>query len=281
MHAHDRAADRTRIRAILHPTDFSEGSEVAFAHALKLALASRAHLEILHAALHEEPAAQRYCPRVRETLLAWGALPDADPGAPGVNVQTVLRIGEPPAAAILDELDTSGADLMVLATGAREGLDRLLNTGISEPVSRLGHVSTLFLPPGVEGFVRADDGKVTLARILVPSNHHPDPQVAVDVAAMIADVLDVSPLQLCTLFVGDEAAMPTVTLPTHPGWIVRRWYEGGEVVDAILDTAMAWQADLIVMGSRGHDSVLDTLRGSTVERVLRRAVCPVLVVPVT
>jgi len=39
---------------ILHPTDFSRGSEVDFAHALKLALAARAELEILHVDRHHE-----------------------------------------------------------------------------------------------------------------------------------------------------------------------------------------------------------------------------------
>jgi len=39
-------------------------------------------------------------------------------------------------------------------------------------------------------------------------------------------------------------------------------------------------ADLIAMGTQGHDSLMDTLRGSTTERVMRRAACPLLAVPV-
>ena len=37
--------------------------------------------------------------------------------------------------------------------------------------------------------------------------------------------------------------------------------------------------DLVVMGTEGHDSIRDMLRGSTTERVLRHATCPLLIVP--
>ena len=36
------------IHRIFHPTDFSQDSQVAFAHALKLALVFRAELTIMH-----------------------------------------------------------------------------------------------------------------------------------------------------------------------------------------------------------------------------------------
>jgi nucleotide-binding universal stress UspA family protein len=50
-------------------------------------------------------------------------------------------------------------------------------------------------------------------------------------------------------------------------------------VDEIVAAADTWAADLIVMATAGHSGVLDALRGSTTERVLRRARCPVLAVP--
>jgi nucleotide-binding universal stress UspA family protein len=36
------------IRTVLHPSDFSEGSLVAFAHALKVALISKSKLVLIH-----------------------------------------------------------------------------------------------------------------------------------------------------------------------------------------------------------------------------------------
>jgi nucleotide-binding universal stress UspA family protein len=54
----------------------------------------------------------------------------------------------------------------------------------------------------------------------------------------------------------------------------------GDPVDHILASAETNEADLIVMAKRGQRTVLDALRGSTTERVVRGARCPVLVVPV-
>jgi nucleotide-binding universal stress UspA family protein len=47
----------------------------------------------------------------------------------------------------------------------------------------------------------------------------------------------------------------------------------------ILAQAAASQADLIVLGSHGRSGFEHLLLGSTTERVLRKAHCPVLVVP--
>ena len=53
----------------------------------------------------------------------------------------------------------------------------------------------------------------------------------------------------------------------------------GDPVDEIVAAASEWAADLIVMTTQAHTGVLDALRGSTTERILRRASCPVLAVP--
>lgn len=37
-----------RLSSVFHPTDFSPASEVAFAHALRLALDAKAELHIMH-----------------------------------------------------------------------------------------------------------------------------------------------------------------------------------------------------------------------------------------
>jgi nucleotide-binding universal stress UspA family protein len=49
--------------------------------------------------------------------------------------------------------------------------------------------------------------------------------------------------------------------------------------DLILDEATRRRADLIALGSHGHTALFDLFAGSTAHRVLRRASCPVLVVP--
>ncbi|MSU22855.1 MAG: universal stress protein [Opitutus sp.] len=53
----------------------------------------------------------------------------------------------------------------------------------------------------------------------------------------------------------------------------------GAPVAHIIEQAQQCAADYIVMGSHGHSAVYDLLVGSTTHGVLRRARCPVLIVP--
>ena len=53
----------------------------------------------------------------------------------------------------------------------------------------------------------------------------------------------------------------------------------GHVRDEILSTAAEWAADLIVMGSNGRTGFEHFISGSVSESVIRKATCPVLVVP--
>jgi nucleotide-binding universal stress UspA family protein len=52
----------------------------------------------------------------------------------------------------------------------------------------------------------------------------------------------------------------------------------GQPVEAILQQAQAWQADLIVMGTHGRTGLAHFLNGSVAEAVVRHARMPVLVV---
>ena len=56
--------------SVLHPTDFSEGSQAAFHHALKAALLAKSKLTLLHVS---PEAASEWVdfPGVRETLERW------------------------------------------------------------------------------------------------------------------------------------------------------------------------------------------------------------------
>jgi nucleotide-binding universal stress UspA family protein len=53
----------------------------------------------------------------------------------------------------------------------------------------------------------------------------------------------------------------------------------GHPEEEILKSAEEERADLIVMSTQGHRGFLDAIRGSTAERVVRGAKCPVLVLP--
>ena len=59
----------------------------------------------------------------------------------------------------------------------------------------------------------------------------------------------------------------------------RVWQATGSPVTLIIEKAAAVKADYIVIGSHGHTAFFDLLVGSTTHGVLRRATCPVIVVP--
>ena len=53
----------------------------------------------------------------------------------------------------------------------------------------------------------------------------------------------------------------------------------GKPVDCILEQAALLQPDFIVLGSHGHGALHHLLLGSVAEAVLRKASCPVVIVP--
>jgi nucleotide-binding universal stress UspA family protein len=53
----------------------------------------------------------------------------------------------------------------------------------------------------------------------------------------------------------------------------------GPTVETILERAAKLEADLIVLGSHGHGALYRALLGSISEGVVRKATCPVLIVP--
>ncbi|ADG19997.1 UspA domain protein [Paraburkholderia atlantica] len=54
---------------------------------------------------------------------------------------------------------------------------------------------------------------------------------------------------------------------------------GEDVAHRIVETAREWHADAIVMGTHGRRGFQRLMLGSVAERVLRRASCPVLMIP--
>ena len=53
----------------------------------------------------------------------------------------------------------------------------------------------------------------------------------------------------------------------------------GAIADTILAEASRLDAQLIVMGSHGYGTIADLIAGGVSKAVLRKAVCPVLVIP--
>ncbi len=276
---------KSSFQSVFHPTDFSTSSNVAFDHALRIALGNRSRLAILHVGSNDDgDAAWSGFPRVRKTLQDWGLLETDSPREAvadelGVKVTKAAYDGTDPLAAIGNFLQQERSDLIVLATQGREGLPRWLSPSVSERLARRSRIATLFVPAGTRGFVSKDRGDVELKRVLIPVDHNPGPQVAVDAAGALLRSINADGSQVHAVFIGADDHMPEVEPPAGSNFSFERSARSGKPVDEIVKTANEGSADLIVMATEGHDGFLDALRGSTTEQVLRRAPCPVLAVP--
>lgn len=126
------------IRTILHPTDFSDRSGYALQLAAALARDYRARLVVLHVVPRSVVAfGDGFLPPESDDLRAEAReLLDGlqVPGA-GVPVERRLVEGDP-AEVILHIARETPADLIVLGTHGRTGLDRLLSGSAAEHVVR-------------------------------------------------------------------------------------------------------------------------------------------------
>ncbi len=271
------------IANLLHPTDFSHGSLVAFAHALRIAVDLKGQLEILHVDHDESRADWSQYPSVRDTLADWGLLPQdakrGDVARLGVNIAKAASKGKPPAQGILEHVEQRGIGLVVMATHQREGFDRWLHRNLSETITNQADAAALFVPFGVDGFVNPQSGVASLRKVLIPIDREPDPQPILEAVADLVEGIATEDVEIRLLHVGDPADMPSPTLPNSDKC---RWTwvnKAGVVVEAILEDAEMNDVDLIAMTTNGHDGFLDALRGSTTERVLHRTRCPLLSIP--
>ena len=272
-----------KLESVFHPSDFSAASEVAFAHALKIALVARTKLTMLHVDASHSAEWQDF-PGVRDTLGRWGLIPKGSPksavGQLGIEVAKIIRLSKDPVKACVDFLQENPTDLIVLAVHQHEGRMRWFEKSVGEPIARRAGQMTLFIPFGVEGFVSRQDGSISLRNILIPVTIKPRPQPSVEAASRLIRNLQLPAGVVTLLHVGPHAEMPSVKLPDGNDWTWNRVAMVGEPADAILQTAAELCADLIVMTTDGPDGFLDALRGTTSERVLRKARCPIANLPV-
>jgi nucleotide-binding universal stress UspA family protein len=272
------------LQQIFHPSDFTPASEVAFVHALKAALIAKAELTILHVSPKHESEWMEF-PGVRTTLERWGLLPKNSTQSDvakklGIRIKKVQAKHNDPVESVTAYLDAHNTDMIVLATDQQKGPVQWLSQSIAAPIARRSNQMTLFIPKGVEGFVSAPNGSVSLTSILVPIAETPTPEPAIHAAARMAIRLNLPSGIFTLLHVGESTGMPNVQLPEVPGWQWNRVVKPGDVVDVIGETASAVKAGLIVVTTEGRHGFLDALRGSHSERILRQAPCPLLAIPV-
>lgn len=273
----------TFLKNIFHPTDFSKTSDIAFAHALKIALSCNAKLNLMHVSQSSDKHVMQEFPKIRETLRSWNIITEKctekDIMKLGFRYQKVVGVHDSPAKSILNFLSKHPADLTVLATSQRQGADRLLKKSVAEDVSRASGGMTLFIPSQSKGFISNTSGEVNLKNILIPVDIKPNPLLAVNGAVKLASSLGCKNCSFTLAFIGDTTDMPILDIEDHSGWEWKRTVRRGNVVDMILKVVDEVSPDLIVMATKGHQGFLDAVRGSTTEQVLRKAPVPLLAVP--
>ena len=129
-----------RVNHIIYPTDFSSYANQAYFHAVGLAETYRAALTVVHVYTPTNnpgalpPAAAReYWRRQLEQVRS---------ANPTIAVSHVLLEGDP-ATEIVGYATEAGADVIVLGTHGRTGVDRLVIGSVAERVMRGASCSVL------------------------------------------------------------------------------------------------------------------------------------------
>jgi nucleotide-binding universal stress UspA family protein len=121
-------------------------------------------------------------------------------------------------------------------------------------------------------------GESKLRRALVPIDFSPHPEKAIKTVQLIGRMLTGTEIVLHLLHIGRTApsiSTAAISSSRAPEVMLR----SGNVVNTIIDVAIEFDVDFISMSTAGHRNVLDVFRGSTTERVIHHAPCPVLAVP--
>ncbi len=287
---------------VLAATDFSASSSAAMEWAIFLAGMHGAKL-VFHHSMAPPPGAPAmpeavvYTPELHEQYRKaaderLAALAETARSR-GLEAASDLRIGAP-VGTILEAIEELGAGLAVAGTRGLTGLKHLLLGSTAEhlvqkaPCPVLTVHDDFAVPDGVE-------------RVLIPTDFSDDARHALDVAAGIfhADkpsVVLVHAFQIpleYTNFAGSymppdlierareqsntnlaEAAKALAEL----GFPVETVAREGYAPQVIEELARERDVDLIAMGTHGRSGLKHAVLGSTAERVVQHAPCPVLTV---
>ena len=271
-------------KAILHATDFSPASELAFAHALAIALANGARLTLLHVMqdANDDVPWHDY-PAVRSTLERWGKL---EPGARrsevgkklGIKVDKMVGVGKDVAKVVAGMTEVKAFDLIVMASGDRQR-PFWAKSGVSLPVAEHTQLPVLFVPESGRGSVSMEDGTTRLKQVVIAVDHKPDAQPALERTALAFERFGGDDSKVTLLYVGKEEEFPEVNPPADSNQQWSRTVRPGKPSQEIVSVAEELDADLIVMITDWKRGFWDVMSGSTVEQVVKNAPCPVFTMP--
>ena len=293
---------RAALRTIIVATDFLENASTVLAWAEELARQHDAALVLVHAASLEPPTApefvqwpQKYGDEIRARMKSQLDREAEKARRSGITVDCELGFGAA-VDVVIAAAERRGADLIVAGTRGRTGWKRLLLGSTAARLIRKAACPVLTVHPTDAGSPRP------VRTVLVPTDFSEDAGLAAEAATRIVGAPDADRrlVLLHAYHVPYEALyLPAPVLkdaiPEAEARVKRmieefaaRLRKTGIRVDtiicegyppaAILDHARSVGADLIAMGTEGLSGVNRLLLGSTAERVVASAPCPVLTV---
>jgi len=293
------------MRRIVCPVDLTPFSRRALEHAAVLARWYEAELVAFHVTPLlptilgfppgssprglEPSEAELVCRELRQFVA------HATAGLPRVEV--AVRVGEP-ASEILQYARESAADLVVMGTHGRTGFDRLMLGSVTEKVLHKASCPLLTVPLQAPRHRE----RPLFAHVLCAVDFSP---VSERAAAYALSLSQEAEGRLTLLHVVES--LPSETLVALPqldpaSYLERKSIEArarleklvpeearhwcqpssrttcGKPYREILRIAEEEQADIVVLGVHGHGALDRTLFGSTTQRVVRHAACPVLTI---
>lgn len=273
-----------RAYSILHPTDFSETSKIAFAHALAIAIRNKADLTILHVEADKNKEIDWHeFPAIRETLERWGEM---EPGSRrsdisaklGIQVDKRIAIGSNPVNAVVELSNVDSFDLLVMGTSGNNNY--FIEPPSSLKISQQTRLPTLFIVEGSRSCVDLATGQASLRKVVLAVDHQPSARPGLARICTMVHNLAIDQPEVHLLHVGNENQFPDIELPADSEITWSKVCRPGTPSTEITNYAQEVNADLIVMVTSGQRSLWDMLTGSTVQNVLKHAPCPVFTIPV-
>jgi nucleotide-binding universal stress UspA family protein len=295
---------RVSFQRILCATDLSEAAGQAIAYGASLAREFQARLLICHCIDLPVPSIYGEAYLAPEEQLNRNIVYAGERIAElmknhDVDWEPLVVVGQ--AADEINRLAKErAADIALTATRGRRGLKRMLLGSVTERLVRTLPCPVLVIPGTESDRAVVPDKVMRFERILVGCDFSPDADLAFEHGLSMAQEFQAE-LHLVHVI---ESPLYTETLkpvfahrPTSPVVIreflqskldnlvpdeARHWcqpvtaLEEGQPFDRLLRYAEKNNIDLIVLGVRGHGLIGTLFLGSTTDRVIRRAACPVL-----
>jgi nucleotide-binding universal stress UspA family protein len=278
------------IKHILAPTDLSDSGIAALRYARLFAEQTRAKLTLLYSdpvlypvdVLGESTALFVTMTPEHEARLRTEVEQHAEPIMRGLPYHIAITIGQP-VPMILRATDDLHADLIIIGTHARHGWRRAVLGSVSEGVLHGSHVPVMTVSSHDH---RPGSGCAAVTRILCPVNFSEVARESVGYAGKLAEkfgaeliIVNVIEVDEPSDLAADERRVRTWIAPAlQNACSYRELVLRGGPAERVLDCADDVGADLLVIGAQHKVFREATVIGTTTERLVRFAPCPVLVV---